>query len=71
MLYDAQYVFYEALNAYTLVDVAQHSVLAHLFAPSSTGKVVPIIPAGVLPNKDQSRTSDDAGLLKLVNEGGI
>lgn len=63
--------FYEALNAYTLEDVAQHSVLAHLFAPSSTGKVVPIIPAGVLPNKDQSRTSDDADLLKLVNEGGI
>ena len=59
------------LNAYTLEDVAQHSVLAHLFAPSSTGKVVPIIPAGVLPNKDQSRNSDDAGLLKLVNEGGI
>ena len=71
VLNDAQNVFYEALNAYTLEDVAQHSVLAHLFAPSSTGKVVPIIPAGVRPNKDQSRNSDDAGLLKLVNEGGI
>ena len=71
VLNDAQNVFYEALNAYTLEDVAQHSVLAHLFALSSTGKVVPIIPAGVLPNKDQSRTSEDAGLLKLGNEGGI
>lgn len=32
VLNDAQNVFYEALNAYTLEDVAQHSVLAHLFA---------------------------------------
>ena len=31
--------FYEALNAYTLEDVAQHSVLAHLFAPAQRAKL--------------------------------